>query len=101
MVRDPIVMRFTPSGPDTSIYQTKARLANYQEHQTEHGFSKWIVLDRHLSRPIGDSGLLVLQEYGWIDWASAWPNLIGARGSRRRQHVLGFAPRSMICTSTN
>src|SRR5690348_11981481 len=64
---DPIVMRFTPGGPDTSIEQTKARLANYQEHQTEHGFSKWIVLDRHLGRPIGDSGLLVLQEYGWID----------------------------------
>jgi len=33
---DPIVMRFTPSGPDASIEQTKARLANYQEHQTEH-----------------------------------------------------------------
>jgi RimJ/RimL family protein N-acetyltransferase/predicted metal-dependent hydrolase len=64
---DPIVMRFTPSGPDTSIGQTKARLANYQEHQTDHGFSKWIVLDRHVGRPIGDSGLLVLQDYGWID----------------------------------
>ncbi len=64
---DPIVMRFTPSGPDTSIEQTKARLANYQEHQAEHGFSRWIVLDRHLRRPIGDSGLLALQEYGWID----------------------------------
>ena len=25
------------------------------------------VLDRHLGRPIGDSGLLVLQEYGCID----------------------------------
>src|SRR5713226_10765729 len=60
-------MRFTPTGPDTSIEQTKARLANYQEPQAEHGFSKWIVLDRHLGRPIGDSGLLVLQEYGWID----------------------------------
>ena len=64
---DPIVMRFTPTGPDTSIEQTKARLAHYQEHQTEHGFSRWIVLDRHLGRPIGDSGLLALQEYGWID----------------------------------
>jgi RimJ/RimL family protein N-acetyltransferase/predicted metal-dependent hydrolase len=64
---DPNVMRFTPSGPDTSIEQTKARLANYQEHQTEHGFSKWIVLHRHLGRLIGDSGLLVLREYGWID----------------------------------
>jgi len=64
---DPIVMRFTPAGPDTSIEQTKARLANYQVHQTEHGFSKWIVLDRHLGRPIGDSGLLVLPENGWVD----------------------------------
>jgi RimJ/RimL family protein N-acetyltransferase/predicted metal-dependent hydrolase len=64
---DPIVMRFTPAGPDTSIEQTKARLANHQVHQTEHGFSKWIVLDRHLGRPIGDSGLLVLQENGWVD----------------------------------
>ena len=26
---DPIVMRFTPSGPDTSIEQTKARLARF------------------------------------------------------------------------
>jgi RimJ/RimL family protein N-acetyltransferase len=24
-------------------------------------------LDRHSGRPIGDSGLLALQEYGWID----------------------------------
>ena len=64
---DPIVMRFTPTGPDTSIEQTKTRLAKYQEHQTAHGFSKWIVLNRHLGRPIGDSGLLVLHEYGWID----------------------------------
>lgn len=64
---DPIVMRFTPTGPDTSIEQTKVRLANYEEHQTEHGFSKWIVLDRGLDRPIGDSGLLALKGYGWID----------------------------------
>src|SRR5437667_10226065 len=53
---DPIVMRFRPTGPDTSIELTKARLANYQEHQTEHGFSRWIFLARHSSRPIGDSG---------------------------------------------
>jgi hypothetical protein len=60
-------MRFTPTGPDTSIEQTKARVAKYQEHQTAHGFSKWIILDRRLGRAIGDSGLLKLQEYGWID----------------------------------
>jgi len=64
---DAIVMRFTPTGPDTSIEQTKARLGKYEEHQTAHGFSRWIILDRQLARPIGDSGLLALQEYGRID----------------------------------
>jgi len=64
---NPIVMRFTPTGPDTSIEQTKARVAKYQEHQAAHGFSKWIILDRRLGRAIGDSGLLMLQEYRWID----------------------------------
>jgi ribosomal-protein-alanine N-acetyltransferase len=59
-------MRFTPNGPDTSLEQTKARLANYQEHQIAHGF-RWIILDHRLGRPIGDSGLLNLQEYGQID----------------------------------
>ena len=32
-----------------------------------HGFSKWIILERRSGRAIGDSGLLELQEYGWID----------------------------------
>ena len=64
---DAIVMRFTPTGPDTSIEQTKARLGKYEEHQTAPGFSRWIILDRQLARPIGDSGLLALQEYGRID----------------------------------
>ena len=64
---DPIVMRFTPSGPETSIEQTKARLANYQAHQTKHGFSKWIILERPSGRAIGDSGLLKLEDQGWID----------------------------------
>src|SRR6266849_4899092 len=60
-------MRFTPTGPDTSLDQTKARLSNYQEHQTTHGFSKWIILDRRLGCAIGDSGLLELREYACID----------------------------------
>ena len=64
---DPVVMRFTPTGPDASIEQTEARLANYREHQIAHGFSKWMILDRRSKLPIGDSGLLRLKEYGWID----------------------------------
>jgi ribosomal-protein-alanine N-acetyltransferase len=84
---DPTVMRFTPTGPDTSIDQTKARLANYQEHQTKHGFSKWIILDRRLGRPIGDSGLLKLEEHGWIDLGfrlapSYWGTLGQGAGDR-------------------
>ena len=64
---DPVVMRFTPTGADLSLEQTEARLAKYREHQVAHGFSKWIMLDRGRRLPIGDSGLLVLEEYGWID----------------------------------
>jgi RimJ/RimL family protein N-acetyltransferase len=64
---DPSVMRFTPTGADASVEQTAARLAKYQEHQIAHGFSKWIILHRGSACPIGDSGLLVLEEYGRID----------------------------------
>ena len=64
---DPVVMRFTPSGPDASTEQTEARLANYREHQIAHGFSKWMILDRRSKLPIGDSGLLLIKEHGWID----------------------------------
>jgi len=63
----PVVMRFTPTGPDASIGQTNARLDKYRKHQIAHGFSKWIIVDRNTGRLIGDSGLLVLQDYGWID----------------------------------
>jgi RimJ/RimL family protein N-acetyltransferase len=59
---DPIVIRFTPSGPDASIEQTEAGLANYREHQIAHGFSKWMILDRRSKLPIGDSGVLLLKE---------------------------------------
>jgi RimJ/RimL family protein N-acetyltransferase len=64
---DPIVMQFTPTGADFSIEQTQARVANYQKHQTVHGFSRWIIFDRRLDCAIGDSGLLKLEEYGRID----------------------------------
>lgn len=68
-MRASVVMRFTPTGADLSIEQTETRLAKYREHQIAHGFSKWIILDRGTNLPIGDSGLLVLKEYGWIDFA--------------------------------
>ena len=64
---DPVVMRFTPTGPDKRIEETKAKLRFFMEHQRAHGFSKWLISDRTSGIAIGDSGLLVLKEYSWID----------------------------------
>jgi len=64
---DPIVMRFTPTGPDKSIEETRARLAGYVDHQKAHGFSKWLILNRDSGVVMGDSGLLVLQDQAWVD----------------------------------
>ena len=61
-------MRFTPSGPDSSIEETAARIAHLEHHQSEHGFSKWIIMERFSGRPIGDAGLLFMADYGWIDF---------------------------------
>lgn len=58
---DPEVMKHTPSGPDATVGITRDRLARYEEHQTRHGFSKWLVLERSSGQPIGDAGLLVLE----------------------------------------
>src|SRR5260370_27072655 len=64
---DPVVMRFTSTGPDKSIGETRARLTQYENHQQAHGFSKWIILKAASGVAIGGSGLLVLSECGWID----------------------------------
>jgi len=64
---DPVVMRLTPTGPDGSIEKTQTRLAGFINHQKAHGFSKWLISDRDSGVAMGDSGLLVLQDYGWID----------------------------------
>ena len=64
---DSLVMRFTPTGPDKSIDETRARLAGFIDHQKAHSFSKWLVVDRHSGVSIRDSGLLVLPDYGWVD----------------------------------
>jgi [ribosomal protein S5]-alanine N-acetyltransferase len=64
---DPVVMQFTVTGPDPSIEDTRRRLVYFADHQQAHGFSKWVILQAGSGKAIGDSGLLVLQEYGWID----------------------------------
>jgi RimJ/RimL family protein N-acetyltransferase len=77
---DPVVMRFTPTGPDKSTDETKTRLGSYAKHQLVHGFSKWLISDRDSGVPIGDSGLLVLQGYGWIDLGFRFAQRYWGRG---------------------
>ena len=54
--RDPLVMKYTPYGPDPSVKITKKRLTHYVEHQDQHGCSKWLIVDRHSMQAIGDCG---------------------------------------------
>jgi [ribosomal protein S5]-alanine N-acetyltransferase len=77
---NPVVMRFTPTGPDKTIAQTEARLRLFIEHQQTHGFSKWLILDRASGVAIGDSGLLVLKDYGWVDLGFRLAQLYWGKG---------------------
>jgi ribosomal-protein-alanine N-acetyltransferase len=64
---DERVMKYTPSGVDRSVQNTRERLDGYRAHQALHGFSKWLIVEHESGQPIGDAGLLILQELGWID----------------------------------
>jgi RimJ/RimL family protein N-acetyltransferase len=58
---DPVVMKYTPTGPDASVDVTRDRLVRYDAHQARHGFSKWMVFERSSGQAIGDAGLLVVE----------------------------------------
>jgi ribosomal-protein-alanine N-acetyltransferase len=60
-------MRFFRNGPDGSVMDTSTRIARYIEHQSAHGFSKWIICERTSEKPIGDAGLIVFPDSGKID----------------------------------
>lgn len=60
--RDPEVMRYIPRGPDHTREETSARLGRYMAHQADHGFSKWVVIDRASGWLIGDAGLHFLPD---------------------------------------
>lgn len=103
---DAEVMRFAAGEPDRDIEATRARLARWIDMQTEHGFSKWALLDRDSGAYLGDAGLTVLQATGEIElgyrfgrahWgrglatevATAW--LAHALGPLGLDRVIGFA----------
>lgn len=83
---DPDVMRYISFGPDTTVEQTSKRISRYIDHQTTHGFSKWIMLDRYSETPIGDAGFFLLPdgnrvELGYI--TSLLESRLGYGGSRQ------------------
>lgn len=61
-LQDPEVMRFSVHGVDASPAVTEDRLRRYMAHQERYGFSRWLVLERASGEPIGDAGLLWLEE---------------------------------------
>ena len=96
---NPVVMKYVPNGPDAALDETRRRIEKYQQHQGVHGFSKWVIVERRLGRPIGDSGLLVLEREGWIDlgfrlkpayWGQGFATEAGLAWIRAAFHDLGL-----------
>lgn len=54
---DPEVMRFVGDGHPATTDRTAAMIAGYRQHQAEHGFAFWAVLDAADGTVIGDAGL--------------------------------------------
>jgi [ribosomal protein S5]-alanine N-acetyltransferase len=61
---DPEIMRYMPTGQDFTLEQVEARLARYIAHQAQHGYSRWLIMDRATGEAIGDAGLLYIPATG-------------------------------------
>jgi ribosomal-protein-alanine N-acetyltransferase len=59
---DPAVMQYIPHGADATVTDSISRIGRYQQHQRQHGFTKWLILDRATSEPIGDAGFYRLPD---------------------------------------
>jgi ribosomal-protein-alanine N-acetyltransferase len=103
---DPEVMRYIPGGPCDRA-GTLARLQSLIEHQEEHSFSKWAVVEKERDEVIGDCGLQYLAggpdiELGFHIARSQWGRgyaaeagracLAWARAERRERVVAIVAP---------
>jgi RimJ/RimL family protein N-acetyltransferase len=51
------MIKFIPGGADTTLDDTRRRIARYREHQSRFGFSKRLIVHRETGRAIGDSGI--------------------------------------------
>jgi len=54
---DPEVMRYVATGHMTDIAQTRRLVDDYTDHQRQHGYSFWAVIEQSSGALIGDAGL--------------------------------------------
>lgn len=57
---DATIMRYMPTGQDFTREQVEARITRYIAHQQQHGYSRWLAIERSSGLPVGDAGLLYL-----------------------------------------
>ncbi len=62
LLSDPAVMRYVGEGRPRGLEEVRAGLEKHIAHQQAHGFSLWLVLERAAGEPIGDCGLMHLEE---------------------------------------
>jgi len=66
-VGDPAVMRFWAPGPDGDIAETARRIADINEHWSEHGFGDWAVVGKPDGGVIGFAGLHHIAEMDHVN----------------------------------
>ncbi|MBE2319783.1 GNAT family N-acetyltransferase [Solirubrobacter sp. CPCC 204708] len=54
---DPEVMRYVATGPMADISYTQRLIDDYTDHQLQHGYSFWAVIESASGALIGDAGL--------------------------------------------
>ncbi|MBZ0280850.1 MAG: GNAT family N-acetyltransferase [Anaerolineae bacterium] len=77
---DPDVTRFLPTGKPRPIEKTKAVLDFSIEHETEHGFSLWAVIEKSSGQFIGHCGLVYLKGTPDVEVAYAYGKVYWGKG---------------------
>ncbi len=84
---DPDVTLYLPTGKPRPIEKTKAVLDFAIEHEAEHGFSLWAVIEKSIRQFIGHCGLVYLKGTPDVEVAYAygkayWGKGIGSEAAR-------------------
>ena len=61
---DPEVMARIPSGVSQDLEHSRRRMQKMIDHQNEHGFSLWALIEKSSGELIGDCGIFYVEEVG-------------------------------------